>query len=34
MSSSHVLYIPLIFVAGLVIGLWISRVTRRKDEDD
>jgi uncharacterized protein YneF (UPF0154 family) len=33
MSASHVLYIPLIFAAGVVVGLWIARLSRRKDDD-
>jgi hypothetical protein len=32
-TTSHVLYIPLVFLAGLVVGLWLARVARRKDED-
>jgi uncharacterized protein YneF (UPF0154 family) len=33
-GASHILYIPLVFAAGLVVGLWLSRVTRRRDEDE
>jgi hypothetical protein len=33
MTSSHLLYIPLVFAAGVVVGLWLSRVGRRRDEE-
>jgi hypothetical protein len=33
-GASHIIYIPLIFAAGVVVGLWLARATRRKDEEE
>lgn len=29
---SHILYVPLVLAVGVVIGLWIARITRRNDD--
>ncbi len=34
MGSSHVFYIPLVFIAGLVVGLVIAKLARRKNDPD
>jgi hypothetical protein len=33
-SASHALWIPLVFAAGVVVGLWLARITRRRDEEN
>jgi len=33
-TSSHVFYIPLVFLAGVVVGLVVARLARRKHDPD